>query len=567
MREETVSKTTVDANGQPTPATAAAAKPEAQKAPTRGAAGVKQKEEKPHHKDIVREVKETIVFVVVLVLLLKLFVAEAFVIPTGSMAETLWGDHVIAQCPQCRHEFEVNAANRNGLRDDVSWYTCPNCGHLWRDTGEHSSHSGDRVLVSKFQYYIRDPHRFEVPVFKYPVEPYSPIDRQAMNYIKRLVGLGGETIAVYKGDLYVNRTLTYAGRPQPDRELDRWVYWYMYPSDEEAVQLFRNPDGGGFEMIRKDPDQILAMRRPVFNLDEQPEGLTGELRTRWHPSEQRNGWEMQEKGFKHSGELSWVRYKHLKPGWTNEPSLDPVEIKDFLGYNQLEYEGNRNSWAGSWCFDLIVECKAAFNSPDAEVRLELNKGTERFEARFAGGQCELRRISNATEKETVLATRPTRISGTGTHHLRFANVDSRLTVWVDNKVLPFGKDADYDSPNRDKFDPTDNDRERPARIGAQGDVVCTKVQLWRDVYYTRSSGPLSEVSVRWKEPPVGLRSVNDPDVQTFYVQPGHYLMFGDNSSSSSDSRSWGSVPERLLLGRAVVVYWPPLPRWRIGVIE
>ena len=41
--------------------------------------------------DGVRELLETVVFVVVLVLVLKSFIAEAFVIPTGSMAETLFG--------------------------------------------------------------------------------------------------------------------------------------------------------------------------------------------------------------------------------------------------------------------------------------------------------------------------------------------------------------------------------------------------------------------------------------------------------------------------------------------
>src|SRR5712691_7356281 len=46
-----------------------------------------------------REVVETIVFVVVLVLLLKSFVAEAFVIPTGSMATTLLGYHKDVTCP------------------------------------------------------------------------------------------------------------------------------------------------------------------------------------------------------------------------------------------------------------------------------------------------------------------------------------------------------------------------------------------------------------------------------------------------------------------------------------
>ena len=42
-------------------------------------------------------------------LLLKLFVTEAFVIPTGSMAETLYGYQKIVICPKCGHEFPVNS--------------------------------------------------------------------------------------------------------------------------------------------------------------------------------------------------------------------------------------------------------------------------------------------------------------------------------------------------------------------------------------------------------------------------------------------------------------------------
>ncbi|MFM7540731.1 MAG: signal peptidase I [Planctomycetota bacterium] len=48
------------------------------------------------------------------------------------------------------------------------------------------------------------------------------------------------------------------------------------------------------------------------------------------------------------------------------------------------------------------------------------------------------------------------------------------------------------------------------------------------------------------------------------VPPGHYLCLGDNSTHSSDSRSWGTVPGRLMLGRAVGVYWP---LGRIGLIR
>ncbi|MSQ96248.1 MAG: hypothetical protein EXR98_17080 [Gemmataceae bacterium] len=66
------------------------------------------KNEEP--KDSFREFIETIVFVVVLVLMLKTFLAEAFVIPTGSMANTLLGYHYKVTCDQCGYTNWVNAS-------------------------------------------------------------------------------------------------------------------------------------------------------------------------------------------------------------------------------------------------------------------------------------------------------------------------------------------------------------------------------------------------------------------------------------------------------------------------
>ncbi len=83
-------------------------------------------------KDSFRELLETIVFVVVLVLMLKTFLAEAFVIPTGSMADTLLGYHFKVKCEQCGKENLVNASAEaetpNAPR--VAKCLCENCGHI-----------------------------------------------------------------------------------------------------------------------------------------------------------------------------------------------------------------------------------------------------------------------------------------------------------------------------------------------------------------------------------------------------------------------------------------------------
>ncbi|MCE9608663.1 MAG: signal peptidase I [Chthoniobacter sp.] len=54
-----------------------------------------------------------------------------------------------------------------------------------------------------------------------------------------------------------------------------------------------------------------------------------------------------------------------------------------------------------------------------------------------------------------------------------------------------------------------------------------------------------------------LRSPND----TYKVPERHYWAMGDNSYHSSDSRDWGPVPERNLMGRGVFVYWPFASHW------
>ncbi|MBN2490970.1 MAG: RdgB/HAM1 family non-canonical purine NTP pyrophosphatase [Planctomycetes bacterium] len=97
------------------------------------------------------EYVEAIVVALVMALILREFFFEAFKIPTPSMAPTLRG------APEL----------------------------------------GDRILVDKLVYRLRPPRRWEVIVFRYPLN-------ETTNYIKRLVGLPGETVRIVDGDIWVN---------------------------------------------------------------------------------------------------------------------------------------------------------------------------------------------------------------------------------------------------------------------------------------------------------------------------------------------------------------------------
>ncbi len=55
-----------------------------------------------------------------------------------------------------------------------------------------------------------------------------------------------------------------------------------------------------------------------------------------------------------------------------------------------------------------------------------------------------------------------------------------------------------------------------------------------------------------------------PDETTIFTNgPDAYMVFGDNTCNSSDSRVWGTLPAKNVIGKAAFVYWPIT--WRFGI--
>lgn len=77
---------------------------------------------------------------------------------------------------------------------------------------ENTIMTGDRLIGNRFAYGINlqigdkqickklsDPKRFDIIIFKYP-------DDESILYIKRIIGLPGETVEVKSGDVYINNS-------------------------------------------------------------------------------------------------------------------------------------------------------------------------------------------------------------------------------------------------------------------------------------------------------------------------------------------------------------------------
>ena len=79
---------------------------------------------------------------------------------------------------------------------------CVNCRYHAMQLNDSPSFKGDRILVMMLPYDLPflpgsgPPERWDVVVFRYPEDP-------EVSYIKRLVGLPGETIRIYHGDVFV----------------------------------------------------------------------------------------------------------------------------------------------------------------------------------------------------------------------------------------------------------------------------------------------------------------------------------------------------------------------------
>jgi signal peptidase I len=207
--------------------------------------------------------------------------------------------------------------------------------------------------------------------------------------------------------------------------------------------------------------------------------------------------------------------------------------------------------------------------------MELSKGVDRFQARWnlQSGACTLYRIVKEGDqrKAVKLAEADTLVKAKGDYSLRFANVDQRLTVWVDGE-LPFGDGKEYPPPERvgpddeldsnvKTLDDIKNNDLQPASLCAVGAAMKVHaLRVYRDIYYTGSVIDASDHRNRvsgddWKNP-AQWAPLRELPVKTFYVQPGHYFVLGDNSPESSDSRYWGVVPTRRVMGRALLTYLP-----------
>lgn len=508
----------------------------------------------------VREVIESVAVALILAFLFRTFEAEAFVIPTGSMAPTLLGRHKDVACPKCGYRFEISASEevdeRSGrLRSEaemIEGAICPMCGYAITWSGQRHRHpamKGDRILVGKFVYQFAAPQRWDVVVFKFPGEAST-------NFIKRLVGLPGETIRIHRGDVFVK------------------------PAGEEE-----------FRIARKPPDKLRAMLQPVFDNDLSPAIEAAGFPPRWRPVGQAPGWQRgpDGKSFHTDGSTpgeAWLRYEHRLPDpglwqetqsrrWLPEGEPRAQLIADTAAYNQGRRRGELNFpcplLGVHWVGDLAVECTLDVKRAEGQFVLELVEGGRRFRCRIdlAQGRAELGIDDPRMAEFRPAALVP--VKGPGRYRLLFANCDNQLVLWVDDAVVAFDTSTAYGELGNRVPTPADL---APVGVASAGAVVeVSQLRVYRDIYYiatNHSSGSDAQSDYLTPSRP----DLSDPASWyvfrnymrrvEFCLDADQFLVLGDNSAKSKDSRIWSSegpdlphyVSRELLIGKAFVIFWP-----------
>ncbi len=560
-------------------------------------------------KDNIKETIESILVAFILAFVFRVFVVEAFVIPSGSMAPTLLGAHMRLRCQDCGYDFTVNypvgshdesvslparagpvVVSRTTQDDDGGSDTttrsqdtvfamhCPNCGlKAPRETADPRQSAtnppvyfGDRILVLKYLYLIHPARRWDVVVFKSPSEPRSDF---SVNYIKRLVGLPGETLMLLDGDVYT--TLDTEG----STAARRWTVQTKPPHVQDA--LWRVVYDNDYYPLRANGRQWRFPWKQTFGSgwNTNPPGGPGRVLSfdnatglgtiTFDPEANPGTFPL----------TDWLAYDVTKPVPVSENDADVFPRGDHYELNAYGDERIAR-WNVS---DLKVQFACPQVTGEGTLRVRLTKLGHEFTAEITAGGVSVHHKPPLGAVQLIgkapLNARSKLL------FVEFCNVDYRVSLRINGEERIASTRAQY-APEMgrllalyEKMEKLRNERASVAEIRAvfppptvqieagRQSMQLKHLSLWRDIYYTPyyHDGYFRALDHGSPEQPVRLGSGSAGTGREYFV-------LGDNSIMSGDGRAWrntvnlrahedleveaGRVPDRFLLGKAFFVYWP-----------
>lgn len=489
-------------------------------------------------------------------LVFRAFIIEGFEIPTGSMAPTLMGQHTLVHGTTSGATWPVGPDPRPGKLAGVQNFdTLDPMTLAGARVSEASLRSGDRVFILKYLFPLYTPSRYDVVVFKNPTDP-------SMNYIKRLVGLGPEEVAIVDGDVF-SRPLTAEGKPEPT-STNTWTL-------------------PGWRVDRKPESAQRAMWQHVFDSRFSPLSSVKDsrvwFRSPWTPDEATaSKWRIENtREYRYDGDaptsLTW--------DFKRRP------ISDYYPYNARSPAPNGMFPVSDVRTRLMIRPETSGGS----ITFTLATRKHRFRASIKDRQVTVEMRPDEDQAWKTLATgsleRP--LAAGETIDLDFWHSDQRVSLFASGTLIAHG-DYDWTPSERladamglscdEVFSATDRNllldaaRISQPRVGLEfegGPFTIISLSLDRDIHYQAST---FQDSARKGQPAAATHPR-----QPLYLSEGEYFMCGDNSPASLDGRLWDKpypwveaddaklsvVTRDAMIGRAFVVYWPGM-YWKWGVL-
>ncbi len=484
---------------------------------------------KPAGKESLGKALGSLGFWIGLIIALKIFAADIFVIPTGSMEPTLHG------------------------RDNA----------------------GDRIFCTKLNYLWRTPERWEVFVFKFPYMQ-TPQGEQSPykgeNYIKRCVGMPGEALALRRGDVFISRNggpLQRQIKP-PAVQAGMWLPVYDQPLREVSTEEL-----GSFWQVAgwtKEGDVLVSAEANSI--------LTYLPRTRF---DQQAG--VPDRYFRRqyvdfacpaAGCGGKLRQTCSSPMLTGRCprchrllTEENVTYYDFRCEYPIKYRpymtqeaklGDSIFRESDWHYvpDLRVRTQAKLAS-GATLELKIlddrhictvtispaGRATFQVDGKplpmnillpeESSGKSATSGVRPAADVAGAVDLAPGSIAPDSWHEWDFQRVDGTLRLFADGQPIVLSGLFDLGVP-ADQQNPLNSN----VNIAARGKVQLQRLSIERDVYYYCTLDPRS-------------RFING----IYQLPATGYLALGDNQPSSSDSRDWGPVPQVNLVGTGQFTWWPP----------
>ena len=520
--------------------------------------------------DVVRENIEALVVAVVLALIIRHFSVEAFEIPTGSMATTLNGIHAWLECPNCDCEFNVAlqsdsatgqlkvpyqlmrvyegpcpvpgapTAPHQVLRTGMAEFSlggseyalksfpiqsdlvrstraihraarCPECNyHYTAIIEEGNRYGGHKILVTKFAYQVSDPARWDVIVFSFD---------QWKNYIKRLIGLPGERIDIWDGDIYVNGSI----ERKAEHAYIQEVLWHKISDSDRPKRDLPGSSPAWVELAEAKGGRDQAKGKFV----------------EWDSNTQRwsvnTGDELAVLDYQHPFD-DYTAYNLINHGIGQRGVHIVGDKKVAFTVRPIELQGAQGATDG-WLGAEIRDRDHSF-----QVRIPVGPATEGREAviaRLTHDQGTLPNPNRSAHPDGQRVSTPLTLPFGQPVRIEFENIDDRVALRIDSEeklVLNYSSIPADTSPS-DITPPSSSSEHSLRLLFAKTQGMLESVQVYRDIYYIDTIRHFGGIQ----------------------LGPDEYLALGDNSASSSDGRYWGSVPGKSLMGKAFVVIWPLWP--------